>query len=117
TASTSTAPAPALTQRTIELNAGGFSRRAMRAGASPPMLGSLSRSGASPVRCLWAFLRASLMRLIGLIREAFEIARRPAGVPVIYFVGLANESREEGFIAKIIDDPRNSAAGAVDFPE
>src|SRR3954465_13412296 len=53
----------------------------------------------------------------GLIREAFEITRRAARVPVVYLVGLANESREQRFVAKIIDDTGDSPAGTVDFPQ
>jgi len=58
------APIPA---RMIRLSTpAGLERLAIRCGVSPPTLGMDASDGVSPVRCFWAFLRASLMRLMAL---------------------------------------------------
>ena len=44
--------------------AAGALRLAIFAAGSPPMLGMLASGGLSPVRCFWAFLSASLIRLM-----------------------------------------------------
>ena len=64
-ARTRTVAAPIPPRRRSVFNPLGLDRREICAADSPPTLGIEPSDGASPVRCFWAFLRASLIRLIG----------------------------------------------------
>src|SRR5476649_125979 len=70
---------------------------------------------------LWraAFLRASLMRLMvrGSVGQVVHVTDCPAGVPEIDLVRLADEGREHGLVAQVVDDPRYPPARLVDGPE
>src|SRR5436190_16159463 len=79
----------------------------------PPGMGGAS---VAPVRWFCAFLRASLIRLIAARRSVGEVAHvlnGAADVPVVHLVGTANESGQNGFVAKIVDDTRNAVAPAM----
>ncbi|SDS49667.1 hypothetical protein SAMN05444173_3066 [Opitutus sp. GAS368] len=67
-ARTSTTAAPMPARRTSVSNPPGLARREIDAADSPPTLGIEPSDGASPVRCFWAFLRASLIKLM-LLQE------------------------------------------------
>ena len=49
--------------------------------------------------------------------EVVQVFHRMADVPVVYLVGLPNESRENGLVAQIIHHAWNAFACAVDFAD
>src|SRR4051812_32617041 len=86
----------------------------------PPGMGGASVR-LSSVRRRCAFLRASLIKLIGSwngqtsqstlglksTREIDHVLYRAPRIPVVHLVGFADKGRQKGLVAEIIDDARN----------